>query len=251
MGNETILFDDGMHKCIMFSFDDEEHEDRYLSVNQYLIIHNDAAVLIDPGSSVAYDEIYEAVERLIGVDKLKFIFFSHQDPDVAGSIAQWSVSTNAKIVLSGLWSRFMSHYGLLNMDRITALPDKGAKINLGSNALIFLPAHFLHSPGNFSLYDSRSKILFSGDIGAAVLEPWNTYKEVSDFPTHEPFLRGFHERYMAGNKFTRAWVQRVRAYPIEMIAPQHGAVFKESNVEKFLHWFEELACGGDLIENLY
>jgi hypothetical protein len=31
--NERILFDDGNHKCIMFSFDDESHEDSYLSVN--------------------------------------------------------------------------------------------------------------------------------------------------------------------------------------------------------------------------
>jgi len=36
MKNDLILFDDGVHKCIMFSFDDEEHEDRFLSVNQYL-----------------------------------------------------------------------------------------------------------------------------------------------------------------------------------------------------------------------
>jgi flavorubredoxin len=251
MKNETILYEEGAHKCIMFSFDDEEQEDRFLSVNQFLIIQKESAILIDPGSQSVFDDMYEAVERHIGVDRLRYLFFSHQDPDVAGSIAEWSVASPAKIVISGLWSRFMSHYGLMDMDRITALPDKGAKISFGEDYFQFIPAHFLHSPGNFSLYDSRSKILFSGDIGAAVLPPQDVYKEVTDFEAHRPFLEGFHRRYMAGSLFAKKWVELVRKHDVAMIAPQHGAVFKGGDVEAFLSWFETLECGGDLIDSWY
>ncbi len=251
MKEELVLYEEGAHKCIMFSFDDEEHEDRFLSVNQFLIIQKDTAMLIDPGSQAVYDEMYDAVERLIGIDKLKFIFFSHQDPDVAGSIAEWSIATSAKIILPGIWVRFMSHYGVMDMNRLTALPDHGAKIPFGENYFQFIPAHFLHSPGNFSLYDSRSKILFSGDIGAAVLPPQDVYKEVTDFEAHQPFLEGFHRRYMAGNTFTRKWVEKVRAHDVDMIVPQHGAVFKDEHTDAFLTWFEELKCGGDLIDEIY
>lgn len=251
MDKETILYEDEDHKCFMFSFDDEENEDKFLSVNQFLIIQKETAILIDPGSQSVYDEVVEAVERHISIDKVKYIFFSHQDPDVSGSIAEWSVSTPAKLIISGIWSRFISHYGLLDMSRITALPDKGAKISFGSDSLIFIPAHFLHSPGNFSLYDSKSKILFSGDIGAAVVEPWKVYKEVGDFEEHKPYLEGFHKRYMASNKFANAWVQRVRQHDVAMIVPQHGALFTQKNVEAFLRWFETLECGSDLIDTLY
>lgn len=251
MENEVVLYEDATHKCIMFSFDDEEHEDRYLSVNQFLIINGDSAALIDPGSESVFNEMCDAVERHISLDKVKIVFFSHQDPDVAGSIAQWSITTNAKIVISGLWSRFMSHYGLMDMDRIIALPDKGLTIHMGKDDFQFIPAHFLHSPGNFSFYDSRSKIVFSGDIGAAVLPPSDVYKKVEDFKKHQPFLEGFHKRYMAGNIFTRAWVKKVRECDIDMIVPQHGAVFANEKVEDFLTWFENLQCGGDLIDELY
>lgn len=251
MQEEIILYEEGAHKCIMFSFDDEEHEDRFLSVNQFLIIQNDSAMLIDPGSQAVFDEMYDAVERLIGLDKVKFIFFSHQDPDVAGSIAEWSVATSAKIILSGIWLRFMSHYGVMDMTRLTALPDHGAKIPFGEDYFQFIPAHFLHSPGNFSLYDSRSKILFSGDIGAAVLAPQDVYKKVTDFEAHQPFLEGFHRRYMAGNTFTKKWVEKVRVHDVAMIAPQHGAVFTDEHTSSFLTWFETLQCGGDLIDELY
>lgn len=251
MENEIILYDDGHHKCVMFTFDDEAHEERFLSVNQFLIVQNRSAILLDPGSEAVFPEMQEAVSRHIEIDQIKYIFFSHQDPDVAGSIANWSVVCAAKIVISGLWTRFMSHYGLMDMSRMVALADKGAKIAFGEDFLQFVPAHFLHSPGNFSLYDSRSKILFSGDIGAAVMPPMDAYKRVEDFEAHRPFLEGFHHRYMAGNRFCRAWTENINALDVRMIAPQHGALFEGECVTQFLEWFTKLQCGGDLIEELY
>ncbi|MBE0498006.1 MAG: MBL fold metallo-hydrolase [Campylobacterales bacterium] len=251
MGKDKILFDDGTHKCVMFSIDDESHEESFLAVNQFLLIQNGAGIVIDPGSAAIFHELCEAIERYIPLENLRFVFFSHQDPDVAGSISEWSVATSTRFVMSGLWTRFMTHYGVLDMERIFALPDKGIKIPFGEGYLQFLPAHFMHSPGNFSLYDSQSKILFSGDIGAAVMPAMSAYKEISNFESHLPYLEGFHRRYMAGNIFCKAWVNSLDKLDVTMIAPQHGAVFKDENVQKFLEWLHGLKCGGDLIENLY
>lgn len=251
MKNETLLFDDGHHKCVMFSLEDEDHQEHSLSVNQFLIIQGDSAVLIDPGSGGIFGELYDAVSRHIDPQKIKFVFFSHQDPDVAGAIAEWSVATSAKLVMSQLWTRFMGHYGLMDMDRIVALEDHGARIRFGNDFLQFIPAHFLHSPGNFSLYDSRSKILFSGDIGAAILSPQNLNKRVDDFEEHRPFLEGFHSRYMASNLFCRAWVKCVRRHEVETIAPQHGSLFSGEMAEKFLEWFENVEGGLEQCDKLY
>jgi flavorubredoxin len=248
---EKILYDDGVHKCVMFSFDDESHEDSFLSVNQYLIVQNGDGVLIDPGSEGIFDELYDAVSKHVEIDKIKFIFFSHQDPDVAGSIAQWAISTRAKFVMSSLWVRFMSHYGFMEMSRVLSLPDKGAKLKFADEYLKFVPAHFLHSPGNFSLYDSKSKIVFSGDIGAAVVTSPDAYKKVSDFDEHKEHLKGFHKRYMGSQKLCSAWVAKIEELDVNMIAPQHGLVFEEEDVKLFLEWLKELQCGSDLIEELY
>ncbi len=248
---EKVLYDDGTHKCVMFSLDDESHEDSFLSVNQYLIVQNGMAVLIDPGSESIFDELYDLVSKHVEIDNIKFIFFSHQDPDVAGSIAQWSVSTNAKFILSALWVRFMSHYGFMQMDRIMALPDKGAKLNFGHEFLKFVPAHFLHSPGNFSIYDSKSKILFSGDIGAAIAPAPVDYKRVEDFESHKDLLHGFHKRYMGSNKLCSAWASKVEKLDVKVIAPQHGLIFENEKVQQFLEWFKELKCGSDYLDELY
>jgi len=249
--NETILYDDGTHKCVMFSFDDETLEDSFLSVNQYLIVQNGAGVLVDPGSEAIFDELCDAVSKHLDLQNIKFIFFSHQDPDVSGSIAQWALSTQAKFVMSALWVRFMSHYGFMEMSRVMALPDHGAKLNFGKDYLKFVPAHFLHSPGNFSLYDSKSQILFSGDIGAAILNAQDNSKKVESFAEHVKHLEGFHKRYMASSKVCNAWAEKVAKLDVKMIAPQHGFVFEDEDVRSFIEWFKELKCGSDLIEELY
>lgn len=249
--NEKILYDDGTHKCVMFSFDDESHEDSFLSVNQYLIVQNGSGVLIDPGSEAIFDELYDAVSRHVEIENIKFIFFSHQDPDVAGSIGQWSVATKARFIMPSIWVRFMSHYGFMQMSRVMSLPDHGAKLKFANDYLKFIPAHFLHSPGNFSLYDSKSKIVFSGDIGAAVVSTPNDYKHVESFEQHKEHLIGFHKRYMGSNKLCRAWVSKMEQLDVDIIAPQHGLIFEDKDVENFLGWFKELQYGSDCIDELY
>lgn len=250
--NEKVLYDDMHHKCVMFSFDNESHEDTFLSVNQYLIVQNGIGILIDPGSETIFYELYEAVSRHVEIENLKYIFFSHQDPDVSGSIAQWNISTKAKFIMSSLWVRFMSHYGFAEMSRVMSLPDHGIKLDFGKDYLQFVPAHFLHSPGNFSVYDSRSKILFSGDIGAAVVNsPESDYKHVVDFDTHIAAMQGFHKRYMGSNKLCRAWVGHVEKIDVHIIAPQHGFIFEKEDVKLFLNWLKELQCGSDFMDELY
>jgi len=249
--NEKILYDDGTHKCVMFSFDDETHEDSFLSVNQYLIVQNGSGVLIDPGSEAIFDELYDAVSRHVDIENIKFIFFSHQDPDVSGSISQWAISTKSKFIMSSIWTRFMSHYGLTDMSRVLPLADHGAKLKFGNDYLKFIPAHFLHSPGNFSLYDSKSKIVFSGDIGAAVVPSPTDYKHVKEFDSHIESLYSFHKRYMGSNKLCRAWVSHIEKLDVNMIAPQHGLIFEDEIVAQFLEWLKELKCGSDFIEEIY
>ena len=246
-----VLYDDGHHKCVMFSFDDEEQEDSFLSVNQYLIVQNGVGVLVDPGSEAIFDELYDGVSEHVEVENIKFIFFSHQDPDVSGSIAQWALVTKARFIMSSLWIRFMSHYGFSEMGRVMSLPDHGAKLNFGDDFLQFVPAHFLHSPGNFSLYDSRSKIVFSGDIGAAIVESPDGYKKVTSFAEHKEHLVGFHTRYMGSNKLCQAWVKQIKKLDLQTIAPQHGLVFEGEDTQSFLEWLNVLECGSDLMDNLY
>jgi len=109
-----------------------------------------------------------------------------------------------------------------------------------------LPAHFLHSVGNFSFYDPLSGILFSGDIGASL---GGEEGQVENFADHLHSMTGFHRRYMASNRACRLWVAMVRKLAPRMIVPQHGGYFAGEQVGRFLDWLATLECGVDLLDS--
>ena len=75
----------------------------------------------------------------------------------------------------------------------------------------------------------NQKILFTGDIGAAVFPPGKRHPVVDDFDAYLPYMEGFHRRYMSSNKACANWVDRVSSLEIRGIAPQHGAFFPEKS----------------------
>lgn len=75
---------------------------------------------------------------------------------------------------------------------------------------------------------------------------------MSDFDHHVQYMEGFHRRYMASNAVMRAWAAMVRTLDIEIIAPQHGALFKGPEmVSRFIDWCAGLECGIDRIIGLF
>jgi flavorubredoxin len=149
--------------------------------------------------------------------------------------------------------RFAPHFGIdvEDLRRIVPVDDRGTRINIPTGYLELIPAHFLHSVGNFSVYDPQSKILFSGDIGASVMPEDSFYFEVKDFRSHIRYMEGFHRRYMKSQVATRKWVSMVRRLKVDIIAPQHGAIMRGKVAEEFLSWLENLRCGVDLIDEIY
>ena len=58
-----------------------------------------------------------------------------------------------------------------------------------------------------------------------------------------PKMEYFHRRWMPSNKAKNDWIARVRKLDIDILAPQHGALFRGDMVHKFLDWFERLEVG--------
>ena len=244
----TILYDQNGHRNILL--EDFSKGGLAVQANQHLVVHNGAAMILDPGGHKVYSKVLAATFQILGPAKLQYLFLSHQDPDIVAATNGWLMTTDAKAYISSLWTRFVPHFGLdqLLESRLLPIPDGGMKLNLGGLDYLVLPAHYLHSCGNFHLYDPGSKILYTGDLGASVD---GDATEVTDFDAHIPRMKGFHERYMASNKALRAWVRMVRGLPIDIIAPQHGRFFRGPFVGRFLDWCEQLECGIDLIEGVF
>jgi flavorubredoxin len=192
--------------------------------------------------------VLAAVLRHTGVECLTDLFASHQDPDIISSLGLWDQALpDARLHAPWLWEGFLRHFGLNHIEYVP-LPDEGRTLTLENAEVVFLPAHYLHSSGNFHVYDPRAKILMSGDIGAA-LEPPGAGMFVEDFSAHVRFMEGFHRRWMPSNRAKQDWIDRVRKLDIEIMAPQHGRIFRGDDVKRFLDWFEQLEVGSAIGED--
>lgn len=252
----TILFSNGSHQCIAFS---DLVRGEGIQSNQFLIINKNGnetdAAIIDPGGDLTYTPLTLAILKHTDMRHVRMVIGSHQDPDIIASMPRWLIHTDAKIVISRLWERFLPHLNsAFTLDRLKTdlsermltLPDSGGALRLGNSYLFALPAHFLHSVGNFQFYDPISKILFSGDMGASMVG--DPHEPVTDFAAHIPTMLGFHRRYMGSKKATRLWAAGVRELDVEMIVPQHGKAFVgKAIITQFLDWISELDCGIDLL----
>ncbi|MDP5137905.1 MBL fold metallo-hydrolase [Rheinheimera baltica] len=237
----TELFNDGGHCWLMLGRDADKPE-KVIDTNQYVVRFNNEAVILDPGGIELFAPMLDSIVKLMPLEQVKYLFASHQDPDIISSLGLWDqVLENACLYSPWLWEGFIRHFG---MERIRFMPiaDPGGVLNLNGLELRFIPAHYLHSSGNFHVYDAKAKILFSGDIGAA-LEPVDSPMFVDDFTAHTAKMRYFHQRWMPSEQAKHDWIQRVRLLDIDMMCPQHGRIFRGEQVTQFLDWFEQLPVG--------
>jgi len=243
----VVLYGTDDHKFVLLNESEPGEEDGVRS-NQYLVVHNDIGVMLDPGGFGVMPRVLAEMLRYISPNSLKGIVLSHQDPDIVGGISTWLEITQAEVYVSRIWTRFLPHYGITDMHRFIGVPDQGMNYPVAPGFdLQLVPAHFLHSEGQINVYDPISKILFTGDIGAAMLPMELDYTFVDDFDAHLPYIRDFHRRYMCSNKAARFWVEDVSKLDISMLAPQHGPAYRGRAVKDFLAWFRELQCGVDLM----
>ncbi len=241
------LYNDGIHKCIAF-YDLVSGDG--VQANQFLVVNGEHSALIDPGGDLIYNDLFMQSYKYLFTKTLEYVIGSHQDPDIISSLNKWLIGSDCKIIVPGVWSRFIPHFAPPGRakDRLISIPDEGMDIHLGNATLKALPAHFLHSEGNFQFYDPNSRILFSGDMGASLLLEKNESLPVDNFEEHIRFMQPFHERYMSSNKVCRYWVNMVRQLDLDWIVPQHGRPFKgKEMIAKFLAWVEQLQCGVDLV----
>lgn len=142
-----------------------------IDTNEYLISSGGQSMLTDPGGQEIFPAVFSALSAASDPRKLTHIFASHQDPDVISSLALWlDFKPELKCYTSWLWCSFIPHFGGFS-DTFIPVADSGGKIEFGGRVLQIVAAHYLHSSGNHHLYYPTAKILFSGDIGAALLPP--------------------------------------------------------------------------------
>lgn len=232
---------DESHTWYVFGRDPEKPQ-KIIDTNQYIVKSNGRVLVMDPGGIEVFASMLSSILRVVELEEITDLFASHQDPDIISSLGLWDQAVpDANLHAPWLWEGFLRHFGCNSINYVP-IPDQGDTLDLAGVSLQFIPAHYLHSSGNFNVYDPKAKILMSGDIGAA-LEPPESPMFVENFEEHIPKMKLFHQRWMPSNKAKNDWIKRIRKLDIDIMAPQHGRMFQGDDVKRFLDWFEALEVG--------
>ncbi|OGH02378.1 MAG: flavoprotein [Candidatus Lambdaproteobacteria bacterium RIFOXYD1_FULL_56_27] len=236
------FYEKGEHKWFCL-YKDLARGKHLIGTKEYLIQNGEKVLLTDPGGTEVFPEIVAAIAEISDFEKIDRVFCSHQDPDIFSAIALWlQIKPELKVYVSKIWLGFMLHFAGTKAT-FELMSDEGAVINLGGLNLQAIPAHFMHSSGNFHLYDPAAKILFSGDTGAAIIPVDQDDLFVRDFDKHLPLIEGFHRRWFGSNEHKNQWCERVSTLEIDMLCPQHGLIYQGADVPRFIDWLHNLKVG--------
>ncbi len=237
-----IIFEQDDYYWVAIGRDKHKNEG-LVDTNEYLIVAGNEGFLLDPGGLEIFPEVLNEVAKYIHPKDIRGLFASHQDPDIASSLPLWvELNPDITVYTPWLWAGFLSHFAMGVELSFVGIPDNGMEQQIGSSgkSIYFVPAHYCHSSGNFSLYDPTADIFFSGDMGGALVPDMDYNLFVENFSSHIQYMEGFHKRWMPSKSALLDWVNRVRAINPSMMAPQHGSIFKGEDIERYLRWLEGL-----------
>ncbi|MFL0245479.1 response regulator [Clostridium sp. WILCCON 0185] len=209
-----------------------------LHCNPYLIIDGEEAVLIDPGSVIDFEYVYENVCSLVPLEKIKYVILHHQDPDFCSSVPLFEQrGANFKIVTHWRTETLVKYYGIKSDYYIVNKNDFRLVLESGRE-LQFVQTPYLHFAGAIVTYDCTSKVLFSSDLFGAFSYGWSLYAK-EDYIEK---MKTFHEHYMPSNDILRPVMEVFLGMDISIIAPQHGSIIKD-NPSKYIKVLRDLECG--------
>ncbi|CAG0987240.1 Diflavin flavoprotein A 1 [Burkholderiales bacterium] len=219
--------------------------DLSLHCNPYLLVEDDEAVLIDPGSIPDFPVVMRKIIDLANPQSIALIVASHQDPDVCSNLAVVEdvvERPDLQIAAHGATHRLIRHYGLRSA--LYAVEEHGWRYTLQSGRVLeFFHTPHLHCAGSIMSFDRQTGTLFSSDLFGASDDDWALFSGKD----HPGAMTGWHQAMMPANHLLRACMEKLEALPIQRICPQHGSVIEGANVALAIAHLKGLPVGLDLM----
>jgi flavorubredoxin len=192
------------------------------SFSQFLII-DDEPVLFHTGLRRMFPLLTEAISKVMPLEKLRHISYSHFEADEAGAMNELlAVCPNAS-PLTGNISAMVSMNDIA--DRPGRALQNGETISVGSRTLEWIDTpHIPHGWDCGVLFDKTNGTLFSGDLftQAGSKHPPVTESEIL---TASEAMRGAMD-YFAHGRHTGAILESLAQRQPKLIACMHGSTYR-------------------------
>jgi flavorubredoxin len=142
----------------------------------------------------------------------------------------------AKVVTNKKCKTMLMELLLLPEEKFVTVNDKDT-ISLGDKKLEFIIAPWVHWPETMLTYLHEDRILFPCDLFGAHLATSDLYP--TDLPrVYESAKRYYAEIMMPFRNVIQKHLKRLEDYPIDIIAPSHGPLHKDTNfiIDAYRDW---------------
>ncbi|MCM8807690.1 MAG: FprA family A-type flavoprotein, partial [Candidatus Omnitrophica bacterium] len=207
------------------------------SYNSYFL-KDEKNVLIDSSDPRTEEKLFKGIEEL-KIEKIDYIVSNHSEQDHSGIIPELLKKfENAKVIASEKGKEFIKSLLLIPEDRIITIRD-GEKLNIGDKTLEFIYTPFVHWPETILTYEIRNKVLFTCDLFGSHLATSRIWASENDFLLGAK--RYYAEIMMPFRNHIKKYLERLKNYEIEIIAPSHGPVhdIPEVIIDAYNEWVSD------------
>jgi flavorubredoxin len=193
------------------------------SYNSYLIKGSEKTALIDTVDQTMKDVLLSHLNEL-GVEKIDYIIANHAEQDHSGAIAEvLERYPQAKVIATPKCVGMLVDLFMIPEESFIPVNDKET-ISLGDKTLEFIHAPWVHWPETMLTYLREKKILFTCDFLGSHLATTDLYV-TDEGRVYEAAKRYYAEIMMPFRTNIQKHLEKLEAYPIELIAPSHGPMY--------------------------
>jgi len=181
------------------------------SFNQYLIV-DDQPMVFHTGPRRLFPLVREAIGRVLPVERLRYIGFSHFEADECGALNDFLALAQQAVPVCGQVAAMVSVNDVA--DRPAHALADGDVLRLGRHALRWFDTpHLPHAWECGLMFDDTTRTLLCGDLftqggggeipltESDILGPSEAFRMAMDYYAHTPDTRGMLER-LAGERPT-------------------------------------------------
>jgi flavorubredoxin len=193
------------------------------SYNSYLVQGSEKTALID---TVDPTKEYELISNLVkmNVDRIDYVVVNHAEQDHSGSLPMiLEFFPDARVVTNEKCKDLLIAHHHLSPDRFMVIKDKET-LSLGDRTLEFFFTPWTHWPETQVTYLREDKILFSCDLFGSHTATSSLYV-TDEAEISRSAKRYYAEIMMPFRNSIKGYVEMIRALPLAMIAPSHGAIY--------------------------
>jgi hypothetical protein len=140
----------------------------FVPINSF-VLHAQEPVLVDTGAIVLREHYLAAVEQLIDLDDLRWIYLTHADPDHVGCLRDvLAAAPHAQLVTTFIGLGKLGLYETTAPDRVYLL-NPGQRLQVGDRELLAIEPLTFDAPETTPFVDTKTGTLFSSDGFGAVL----------------------------------------------------------------------------------